>query len=177
MGDGRVTTGIEEARAGSLDKAAAHDGAGEMFEWIVSAGKRVRVLARDCEPMPAEQTTFEDLLRSGEVVASPRSAAWASAPLMAIEDVKEEPRTMPLQFPRNGPEPPCTQMTLLGTPAPCARPSPTSPVSIWAPSERKGGDAEEDVLEAGAMHALGEILEDIDTPTARGDRLGGEGGY
>jgi hypothetical protein len=159
---------------GQSRQAAVHDGAeDEKFEWMEHAGKRVRVLTGRCVPMPAEPTTFEEMLRSGEVVASPRSAAWATKE-EEIEVVEDEPQVLPLQFPRDGPEPPCTQMTLFGTPAPCARPSPASPVSIWGPSERdnssdgKGGEgAVEAVLEEDTMQAPDELVKDIGTPTAR----------
>jgi hypothetical protein len=111
------------------------------FVWEEREGKRVRVLVAAVRPEPAAYEPIDALIARGEVVCSPRSAAWARERL-AIEDGEVEPVTSaPLERPTTDAEKArgasAVQMTLHGTPAPGARASPSTPhPSIWGEFER-----------------------------------------
>jgi hypothetical protein len=188
--------GRKRRARGGLEQATVHEGAqSEKFTWTEHAGKRVRVLTGRCEPIVGEPRDIEELVRSGEVEASPRSVAWASAvPWLALEDGEIDPSLLPLRRPLVGAVPASTQMTLFGTPASCARPSPSPPIQsdsggssddegigelcrVFVAEARPEEPAVTDdaALEEHAEQALEEILKDPGIPAARA--TAGRGGW
>jgi hypothetical protein len=108
------------------DPEAAEDA---RFAWEVHAGKRQRALVGAARPEPAEEEPLDAAIARGEVVCSPRAAAWARGRL-AIEDGEVDPIHAPLKRPttdaeREGAR--AVQHTLFGTPAPGVPGAPSSP--------------------------------------------------
>jgi hypothetical protein len=125
-----------DGEVSALELAAAVGEAAEdvRFTWEERAGKRQRILVGAVCPTPAENEPIDAAIARGDVICSPRSAAWARE--VALEDGEVDPVRAPLTRPLLDTERGrCTravQYTLSGTPVPGAAPAPSSPhPSIW----------------------------------------------
>jgi hypothetical protein len=150
------------------------------FEWVEKRGKRRRVLCNVVRPTPAQPEPINVAMERGDIVCSPRAAAWSAREV--IPEVKEvdpvrAPLTRPLTDKERRAKASAVQYTLTGTPVPGAAPAKSSPQpSIQAPApDVQDVQAEFDNLFAEANppspgtnfnEALDQLEEDLRSPDA-----------
>jgi hypothetical protein len=144
------------------------------FEWVEERGKRRRVLCNVVRPTPAQPEPIDVAMERGDIVCSPRAAAWSAREV--VPEVKEvdpvrAPLTRPLTDKERRAMASAVQYTLTGTPVPGA-PARSSP-SIQA--DVQDVQAEFDNLFAEANppspgtnfnEALDQLEEDLRSPDA-----------